>query len=194
MAQVVNNLPLMRETQKTQVRFLARKDPLEKEITTQSSILDCKISWTEEPGIYSLCMQAWQVALVVSASLRPYRLQPFRLPCARAPPDENTGVGCRVLLQGSCPPVAKPLSISPALAGRFLPLVTPRKPVYCPQITKNRTELTCTHTLKTASSCFFKVLNSCLQNHSLNIASWRFHLQNKVCVCKERTGNFLHSR
>ena len=59
MAQLVNNLPVMRETQETQVRFLAWKDPLEKEITTQSSILDCKISWTEEPGIYSLCTYAW---------------------------------------------------------------------------------------------------------------------------------------
>jgi len=49
MAQVVNNLPVMQETQETQ--GLGREDPLEKEITTQSSILDSKISWTEKPGI-----------------------------------------------------------------------------------------------------------------------------------------------
>ena len=57
MAQVVNNLPVMQETQETQ--GLGREDPLEKEITTQSSILDSKISWTEKPGIYSLCICAW---------------------------------------------------------------------------------------------------------------------------------------
>ena len=56
MAQMLNNLPIMQETQETQ--GLSREDPLEKEITTQSSILDCKISWTEKPGIYSLCICA----------------------------------------------------------------------------------------------------------------------------------------
>ena len=34
----------------TQVRLLGQEDPLEKEMTTHSSILDWKISWTEEPG------------------------------------------------------------------------------------------------------------------------------------------------
>ena len=32
------------------VRFLGREDPLEKEMNTHSSILDWRISWTEEPG------------------------------------------------------------------------------------------------------------------------------------------------
>ena len=36
--------------QETQVRFLGREDPLEKEMETHSSILAWKISWTEEPG------------------------------------------------------------------------------------------------------------------------------------------------
>ena len=32
------------------VQFLGRKDPLEKEMATHSSILAYKIPWTEEPG------------------------------------------------------------------------------------------------------------------------------------------------
>ena len=46
--------PLMQETQETQVRFLDREYPLEKEMATHSSILAWKIPWTEEPGgLYS---------------------------------------------------------------------------------------------------------------------------------------------
>ena len=36
--------------QETQVQFLGRKDPLEKEMATHSSILTWRIPWTEEPG------------------------------------------------------------------------------------------------------------------------------------------------
>ena len=36
--------------QETQVQSLGRKDPLEKETATHSSILAWKIPWTEEPG------------------------------------------------------------------------------------------------------------------------------------------------
>ena len=46
-AQMVKNLPAMQETW---VPFLARDDPLEKGITTHSSILAWRIPWTEEPG------------------------------------------------------------------------------------------------------------------------------------------------
>ena len=46
-AQMVNNLPAMQETQ---VRFLGWEDPLEKEMTTHASILAREIPWTEEPG------------------------------------------------------------------------------------------------------------------------------------------------
>ena len=35
---------------KTWVRFLCREDPLEKGMTTRSSILAWEIPWTEEPG------------------------------------------------------------------------------------------------------------------------------------------------
>ena len=34
----------------TQVHFLGREDPLEKEMATHSSILAWEILWTEEPG------------------------------------------------------------------------------------------------------------------------------------------------
>ena len=36
--------------QETQVQFLGREDPLEKEMATYSSILAWRIPWTEEPG------------------------------------------------------------------------------------------------------------------------------------------------
>ena len=35
--------------QETQVQFLGREDPLEKEMPTHSSVLDWRIPWTEEP-------------------------------------------------------------------------------------------------------------------------------------------------
>ena len=46
-AQTVKNLPMM---QKTQVQSLGWEDTLEKGMATQSSILDWRIPWTEEPG------------------------------------------------------------------------------------------------------------------------------------------------
>ena len=47
MAQKVKRLPAMQETL---VRSPGQEDFLEKEMATQSSILDRKIPWTEEPG------------------------------------------------------------------------------------------------------------------------------------------------
>ena len=46
-AQMLKNLPMMQETW---VRPLGQEDPLEKEMTTQSSTLAWEIPWTEEPG------------------------------------------------------------------------------------------------------------------------------------------------
>ena len=46
-AQLVKNPTAMQETQ---VWFLGREDPLEKEMDTHSSILAWRIPWTEEPG------------------------------------------------------------------------------------------------------------------------------------------------
>ena len=46
-AQTVKNLPAMQEIW---VQSLGQKDPLEKGMTTHSSILAWRIPWTEEPG------------------------------------------------------------------------------------------------------------------------------------------------
>ena len=48
LAQMVKNLPAMQENQ---VHSLAWEDPLEKEMSTHSSILAWRIPWTEEPGV-----------------------------------------------------------------------------------------------------------------------------------------------
>ena len=47
MAQMSKNLPAMQETL---ARSLGQEDPLQKEMTTHSSILAERIPWTEEPG------------------------------------------------------------------------------------------------------------------------------------------------
>ena len=47
MAQMVNNLPAIQESQ---VHSLGWEDPLEKEMATHSSILSWRIPWTKEPG------------------------------------------------------------------------------------------------------------------------------------------------
>ena len=56
---MVKNLPAMQETREARVRSLSWEDPLEEGITTHSSILAWKITWTEAPGelqsIGSLC-------------------------------------------------------------------------------------------------------------------------------------------
>ena len=55
MAQMVNNLPLMRETW---VQSLGWEEPLEKGKATHSSIPAWRIPWTEEPGrLQSLGLQ-----------------------------------------------------------------------------------------------------------------------------------------
>ena len=46
-AQMVKNLPTMRETW---VQFLRQDKPLEKRMANHSIILAWKIPWTEEPG------------------------------------------------------------------------------------------------------------------------------------------------
>ena len=47
MAQIVKNLPVMRETQ---VQSLCWEDPLEKGMATHSSIPAWRTPWTEKPG------------------------------------------------------------------------------------------------------------------------------------------------
>ena len=47
MAQMVKNLPAMQETW---IQSLGQEDSLEKGMATHSSIVACRIPWTEEPG------------------------------------------------------------------------------------------------------------------------------------------------
>ena len=47
MAQMVKNLPAMQETW---VSYLGQEDSLEKRMATHSTILACRIPWTEESG------------------------------------------------------------------------------------------------------------------------------------------------
>ena len=55
MAQTVKNLPAVQETW---VQSLGREDPVEKGMATPSSILACRIPWTEEPsGLQSMVSQ-----------------------------------------------------------------------------------------------------------------------------------------
>ena len=49
---MVKNLPAVQETR---IQFLGWEDPLEKGITTHSSILAWRILWTEEPGRREEC-------------------------------------------------------------------------------------------------------------------------------------------
>ena len=57
----IKNLPAKQETQ---VLFLDQEDPLEKEMTTHSSILAWEIPWTEEPGrLQSMWSQKSQIKL-----------------------------------------------------------------------------------------------------------------------------------
>ena len=44
---MVKTMFVMKETW---VRSLGQEDPLEKEMANHSSILACRIAWTEEPG------------------------------------------------------------------------------------------------------------------------------------------------
>ena len=57
-AQTVKNLSV---TEGTRVPALGREDPLEKGIATDSSVLTCRIPWTEEPsGLQSMGLQRIQ--------------------------------------------------------------------------------------------------------------------------------------
>ena len=49
-AQRINNLPAMQDTQETWVQSLGWEDPLKEEMATHFSILVREILWTEETG------------------------------------------------------------------------------------------------------------------------------------------------
>ena len=96
-----------------QVQSLGLEDLPEEGIASHSSILTWRTLWKMEPhGLKSAGSQRvrhnWSdlaqhrsACSVMSDSLRPHGLQPFRLLCPWDFPGKNTGVGCHFLLQGS---------------------------------------------------------------------------------------------
>ena len=54
----VKNLPAVQEPLETRVQPLGWEDPLEEGMATHSSVLACRIPWTEEPG--GLQSMEWQ--------------------------------------------------------------------------------------------------------------------------------------
>ena len=58
--QTVNNLPAMQETW---VRSLSQENPLEKGMTTHSSILAWTVLWTEELGVLQSMVSQSQIRL-----------------------------------------------------------------------------------------------------------------------------------
>ena len=79
---------------------LGWEDPPEVGMAIHFSILAWRIPWIEEPGwLQSCCCCCCWVTSVVSDSVRPHRRQPTRMPHPWDSPGENTGVGCRFLLQ-----------------------------------------------------------------------------------------------
>ena len=91
-AQRLKRLPTMLETW---VQSLGRKEPLEKEMATHSSIRVWRIPWTEEPdGLQSTGSQRvghdWATSLHTSVQLRPYQPHPthsFLVPRTYSPVD-----------------------------------------------------------------------------------------------------------
>ena len=64
---MVKNLPIVWETQ---VQSLGPEDALKKEMTTQSSFLAWRISWTEEPGgLWSMGSQEFNTTEQLTLSL-----------------------------------------------------------------------------------------------------------------------------
>ena len=82
MTQAVNNPPAMQETQ---VQSLDQKDPLEKGMATNSSILAWEILWTEKPGgLQFMRLQksqaiGWKESGSVNPSVMSETLQPHGL-------------------------------------------------------------------------------------------------------------------
>ena len=53
----VKNPPVIQEPQETQIQSLGWEDSMEEEMTTHSSTLAWKITWTEKPGLQSMRSQ-----------------------------------------------------------------------------------------------------------------------------------------
>ena len=98
-AQTVKNLPAMQETE---VQSLSWEDPLRKGMTIHSSILACRIPWTEEPGrLQSMWLQHIIIVIVLShvrLFVSPWTAA-FQAPLSMNFPVMYTGVSSHSLLQ-----------------------------------------------------------------------------------------------
>ena len=79
---VLMNLFARQEPQETGIRSLGWEDPLEEGTATHSSVLACRIPWTEEPGrLQSIVLQSrtWQKRLSMQACthLRIWMWKPY---------------------------------------------------------------------------------------------------------------------
>ena len=76
---LVKNLPVNAEIQKTWVRSLGQKDPLEESMATHSSILAWRIPWTEEPGRLPTdrVAKSWTPLRQLSMHAQQYYIQRF---------------------------------------------------------------------------------------------------------------------
>ena len=54
----------MQETKEPRVQSLGQEDPLEEGMASHSSIIACKIPWTEEPGGLLQSIRRWNYTLI----------------------------------------------------------------------------------------------------------------------------------
>jgi len=102
----------MQEIQQTHVQFLCQEDPLEEEMTTNSSILAWRTPWTEEPGgLQSVGSQRIKHILVMKQRERERERKELPLkcpaemsyPCAVRPrKDSSASAGKPRAQMGSC--------------------------------------------------------------------------------------------
>ena len=81
MAQWVKNPPAVQERQVTQVQALGQEDPLEEGMATLSSILACRIPWTEELQSMGSQSWTWLKQLHAPQHTNPFCLLPWVLSC-----------------------------------------------------------------------------------------------------------------
>ena len=62
----------MKEIKETQVQSLGLEDTLEWGVATHSSILACRISWTEEPGTVLGAVESDTIAATSQACMHAY--------------------------------------------------------------------------------------------------------------------------
>ena len=74
------NLPAMQKSQETWAQSLGQGDPLEKAMETHSSILLCRIPWTEEAcGVQSIGSQQLDMSEVTEHAMCPHKCQEILL-------------------------------------------------------------------------------------------------------------------